>query len=68
MNLRHERLRKDASRNPGLVSHHDYRQTRLVQSADCLGRKRENMQPAEMIEITHLFANGSVAIEEDGRT
>ena len=67
VNLRHQRLRKNSPRNARLIGNHDYRQACLIQLADCRGGKRKHMQPAEMIEITHLFANGSIAIEENCR-
>src|ERR1700722_2026420 len=67
MNLCHQRLGKNLPRNARLVRHYDHGQARFIQFGDCRGRKRKDMQPADMVEITHLFANGSVAIEENRR-
>ena len=61
-----QRLRKIAAGHAGLIGDHDHGDTRLIETADGLGRKRKHTKSVEMIQVADFFGDCAVAIEEYG--
>ncbi len=60
----HERFRKNVSRNPGLVRYDDHRNLRLIQLADRIGGKWEDLKAVDVIDVAHFLTNCSVAVQK----
>lgn len=66
IHLLYERLRKIATGHAGLVGNDNHSQARIVQAADDWPRKRKHTKSVEMIQVTDLFGDGAIAVEENG--
>ena len=67
VNISHKLLRKISTPNAGLIGHNNYRERRFVQSPNCFRRSVQQTEAAQVIQIAHLFGNGSVAIQKNRR-
>ncbi len=66
VNIVHQRFRKIAAGNAGLVGDHDNRYSGLVQATDGRGCKRKHTKTVEMIQVADFFGDGAITIEENG--
>jgi hypothetical protein len=68
VNGMNQRVRKISTADAGLIGDHDGRIFRFVQPPDGRCDQGKQTKTADVIQVTDFFGDGSVAIEEDGRT
>jgi len=62
----HERFRKVAAADTGLIGHHDQPEVRLRSSAESRLPRRETYENGGMIQVADFFGDGSVTIQKNG--
>ena len=65
VNLQDQFFSKITSGHPCLVGDYDDYQSLLIEQPYGLGGPRENLQPGGMVDISHLFADRAIPIEEN---
>src|SRR5579883_3153418 len=65
VNLQHQRFGENSPRNSRLVRYYDHGELRSVQPGNRRGPEWKYVEPADVIQITHLLANCAVPIEEN---
>jgi hypothetical protein len=68
VNSVHKRLGKIATADAGLIRDHDNGQPGFIEAANGSRGKGKHTKSAHMIQVTNLFGDGAVAIDEDGGT
>jgi hypothetical protein len=62
----HQRFRKIAPANAGLIGHNKRREPGLIQATNRIGNMRQDTKSADVIQVADFFGDGAVAIEKNG--
>ena len=64
----YERRGEIAACQAGLIGGHNHGHAPLIEPSDCPAYPRKQLKSTYMVDISHLFIDGSIAVEEDCRT